>query len=106
MKYALAAVLALVVGSQADAQVVRRHARSYYTPGYTQSYYTSPGYYTTPGTVVTAGFYSPSTWASGYVYPSSGYYYSTPTLGVGIGYSNYGYGNRYSGGWGRRGWRW
>ncbi|MFO0802888.1 MAG: twin-arginine translocation signal domain-containing protein [Gemmataceae bacterium] len=29
MKYALAAVLALVVGSQADAQVVRRHARSY-----------------------------------------------------------------------------
>ncbi|MFO0802886.1 MAG: hypothetical protein U0791_07155 [Gemmataceae bacterium] len=56
--------------------------------------------------MVTAGFYSPSPWASGYVYPSSGYYYSTPTLGVGIGYSNYGYGNRYSGGWGRRGWRW
>jgi hypothetical protein len=109
MRFALAAVLALVIGSQADAQLIRRFGRAY-TPGYGQYYYSSPTYYSAPYSsgVVTAGYYSPNTWSNNYVYPSSGYYYSSPTVGwnASYGYGNYSYGNRYYGGWGRRGWRW
>jgi hypothetical protein len=118
MRYALAGLLALVIGSQADAQLIRRYARPAYSTGYSQSYYTSPSY-ASPGTVITSGYYSPYTYSSDYVVPSS--YYSTPSVGFGAypsysnygysnyglsnyGYSNYGYGNRIYGG--RRGYRW
>lgn len=90
MRYALTALLALVIGSQADAQLIRRYTPAY-TPGYQSYYNTSPGYYSTPGTVVTSGYYSPYL-SNSYVSPSS---YYAPSAG--LGYSNYGgFSNGYS----------
>ena len=103
-RFALAALLALIIGSQADAQILRRSAYYYpssgvgysYMPSYvTPSYYTSSSYYTPA--VTTAGYYTaPSTWSyaapaatwsyptTAYSYPSYSYpytssYYSYPT---------------------------
>ena len=119
MRYALAALVALAIGSQADAQQIRRFARSY-TPGY-QTYYTAPSY-AVPNTVVTAGYYSPYSDSNSYVYPTTYYapsvVYGYSNLGYSnLGYSNYGYSNYgysnlgysnygYSRGYGRRGYRW
>ena len=112
MKYALAALVALVIGSQADAQLIRRQPRAGYTPS-SSYYYSSPSYYGTPhynSGVVASSYYTPG-WGTNYVTPASGIYFGT---GWNTGYSNY-YGNRYygnrswnnwNGGWNRRGYRW
>lgn len=120
MKYALAALVALVIGSQADAQLIRRYNRAGYTPS-SSYYYTSPSYYGTPyynSGVVTSSYYTPG-WGTNYVTPASGIYYSSPGISVGSGYWNSGYSNYYggsyygnrswnnwNGGWNRRGYRW
>jgi hypothetical protein len=111
-RFALVAILALALGSQADAHLIRRAASvyggyspysSYYTPSYsTSGSYYAPAYsnyYYSPG-VVTSGYYT-TPYYSNYVTPSS--YYWSPSTHTGYytpGYSAYyGYG-------GRRGWRW
>ena len=91
-QFALAAILALVLGSQADAQMFRR-AGVYYYPSAgvsysTPSYYYTPSYYNS-GAVVTAGYYATPTWTyDDYTYPTySSYYYPS--------YSGYTYTNSY-----------
>lgn len=102
-RFALAALLALAVGSQADAQILRRYAPAYYSDGAVYTH-TAGNYYYTPA-VSTASYYVPSstyvtpaTWSSYYPtttwsYPSySGYntypsytsgYYSYPAYSSG-----------------------
>lgn len=108
-RFLLAAVLAVVAASQADAQMLRRYRPAYYS---NSSY--SPYVYGSSNGVVTAGYSTPT-----YSYYPDTYYsypnYSYPTWS---GYSNYstwnGYNyptwSGYSGnvnyrGW-RRGYRW
>jgi hypothetical protein len=104
-RFAIAAILALVLGSQADAQLIRRFGTVYSYPNATYSY--SPYYYDSTGAVISAGYYStPSYYPStSYYYPSTSWYYpsswSYPSYGYG--YTNYYSYPRY--GW-RRGWRW
>jgi len=97
MRFALAALVAAVIGSQADAQILYRNrgsvtpyysSSSYYYPasGYyypssgvvTSGYYTTPStvYYSSPSTVVTEGIV-PAT-SSSVVVPSYGSTYVTP----------------------------
>jgi hypothetical protein len=104
MRYVLAAVAALAIGSQADAQLIRRYARPAYTPYYSQSYNVTPSYYSAPSTVITAGYYTQPAWSGGYVYPSS---YSTyGAWNGGYSYDDFSYLNPgWRNGW-RRGWRW
>ena len=102
MRYALATLLALAIGSQAEAQLIRRYARpAYYDPNSTASYSISPSY-TIPGVVVTTGYQTPYTWSTGSTFPSV---YYGPTW-----YSNHAYtnssGNYYYRSPIRRGWRW
>jgi len=103
-RFLLAAVLALVAASQADAQLLRR-----YRPMYSNSIY-SPYVYDSSSGIITAGYtttpiysyrYYPGTyyypaWSGNYSYPAwSGYYGNV---------NSYRYGSP-SYGW-RRGWRW
>jgi hypothetical protein len=98
-RFILTAILALAIGTQADAQILRRYAPAYYSPSgavvtsYAPSYYSSyytPAYYA-PSSVVTAGYYTPSAW--NYYYPST---YVAPV------YTS-GYYGRWHGLFGRRG---
>lgn len=108
-RFVLSTLLALAIGSQADAQILRRYAPAYYpsssvVTGYTPSYYSSyytPAYYT-PSTVVTAGYYAPAYYppstvvTSGYYTPSVWNYYYPSTYASG-------YVGRWHGLFGRRG---
>ena len=104
-RFLVAAVLALVVASQADAQLIRR-----YRPAYYSNYSYSPYVYGSPSSgVVQAGYATTPTYSyypawSDYTYPTwSGSTY--PTWSGSNAYWNSGNGYTRYGGW-RRGWRW
>jgi hypothetical protein len=80
MRFALAAALAAVIGSQADAQILRRSRASVTNYYYPSASYSASGYYYPSSGVVTSGYYttpstvyysSPSTVVTGSVIPSS-----------------------------------
>jgi hypothetical protein len=88
-RFAFAAALALLIGSQAHAQVYYSNP-SYYYPGgvvtsgyYTPSYSYGTGYYNYPSysNVITSSYYAPAyTYGGGYYSPAYTYgsYYSSP----------------------------
>jgi len=81
-RFALAAVLALALGSQADAQYV--YGSNYYYPGavypaaYAAPYY-GTGYY---APVVTSGYYAPSYYPAYYAPAYTTGYYAAPRGGL------------------------
>jgi len=99
-RFALAAALALLVGSQADAQYV------YSYPAYSGVYpatYATPYYgsYYTPATGVITSSYATPAYTSGYY--TGGYYTPAWNYSTYSAYPSYAYGlNR---GYGWRGWR-
>lgn len=91
-RFALAAALAAVIGSQADAQILYRN-RAYVSPyAYPSTGVVTSGYYYTPSTVLPAAPIIPAT-SSSVVVPS--YDYSTvpvsPVIGSGYVTPSYGY---------------
>ena len=106
-RFLLAAALALVLGSQADAQIIYRSyaAPAYYYPS-TSGYVWNSGYtYANP--VVTAGYVDPAytTYSyPAYSYPAYSSYYTAPAYTYSTPYYT-GYTSPVYWG-GRRGWRW